>query len=106
MDFDEQIERDERAMERIASALERLAKVEEKKFRAEHPAVRPKRPAVITRPSDDKRDQFDDRADQAWVEETERTASRFKQRYQSPEVGSTPTKAGGSAEDESKPGQG
>ena len=103
VDIAKEIERDERAMERVARALERLATVEEKRFKADHPEPKRKRQAVITRPSDEKREQFSDRAEPEWIAETEETVSRFQQRFESSKIGSTPTQTASPAPDEGKP---
>jgi hypothetical protein len=67
------------AFERIAVALEKIAGIEDK--------TKPRKPAVIERPSDEKKEQFSDRADPEWIEETERTASRFRERFDSTKAG-------------------
>ena len=95
---DDWIERDERAMEktatalnRIADALAKLAGLEEKKFQKQFPHLKRKRPAEITRPSDEKKEQFSDRATDEWVAETEGIVSRFQKRYdEGAKGGSTP----------------
>ena len=69
------------AAERIADALAKLAGLEEKKFQKAYPKEKPRRPAVIERPSDEKKEQYSDRADSEWIGETEQVASRFQKRF-------------------------
>jgi hypothetical protein len=75
------------ALSRIADALAKLADVQEKRYDKDYPKERPRLPAVIERPSDEKKEQYSDRADPEWVEETERTATRFRERFDSAKDG-------------------
>jgi hypothetical protein len=93
------------ALDKIATALTRLAAVESKRFHKEYPKQKPKRAAEITRDTDDKDKQFNDRPTAEWVEETEQVASRFRKAFdEGSKIGSTPAKTGGSPANEHHPG--
>jgi hypothetical protein len=98
------------ALERIATALEVLGKAQNKlamiegvRLKHDIPLAKPKRPAEFTRPTDEKKEQFSDRADSEWIDETERTASRFQQRLEDTE-GNTAAQAGSSRKNQGSTG--
>ena len=76
------LERLATAFEKIATALDRLATIEHDKFVKQYPPEREKRAAEISKPSDDKREQFSDKPSKEWLEETEAAVpSRFQQKF-------------------------
>jgi len=58
-------------LERIAKAFEEHNRIEREKLEKQYPKARPAREAEITRTDDDKREQFTDRAEPQWYDETE-----------------------------------
>jgi hypothetical protein len=71
-------ERGVRSLELIADALQTLAKVESERLSREYPPERSPRGAQINRVSDDKREQYSDKADRQWLEETENALPQIK----------------------------
>jgi len=88
-----QVERGIRSLELIADALQTLAKVESERQRMEVESAkklsemneRIRHGAVINRASDEKREQFSDKASESWLRETEAAIpkSRFEERLES-----------------------
>lgn len=77
------LERLATAFEKLATALDRLATIEHDKFVKQYPPEREKRAAEVIKPDSDKREQYSDKGDPDWFNETEKAAgtpSRFEQR--------------------------
>jgi len=75
-------ERTVSALELIADALQTFAKVESERLSREYPPTRNPKNVEINRTSDDKREQYSDKATDGWLRETEAALpkSRFQQR--------------------------
>jgi hypothetical protein len=80
-----------KGLHRIADALTTLATIEQKKFDKLYPPEATKRDAIISRPDDDEREQFSDRASDKWLAETEEATpegkSRFQERFEAAQAG-------------------
>jgi hypothetical protein len=80
-------ERGIRSLELIADALQTLAKVESERLTREYPPERSPRATQINRASDDKREQYSDKASEEWLKQTEAAIpipkSRFEERLES-----------------------
>src|SRR5437588_2437505 len=89
-------ERTVSALEQIGDALQTLAKVESERLSREYPPTRNPKNVEINRTSDDKREQYSDKATDGWLRETEDAlpTSRFQQRAdtQSRSAGEAPKK--------------
>lgn len=85
MSFDDTInlERLATAFEKIAAALEHRNRIELDRLAKSFPPEKEKRAAEVINPDKDKRDQYSDRAESGWFNETEAALpeSRFKNRY-------------------------
>jgi hypothetical protein len=99
-----------KGLHRIADALTTLATIEQKKFDKLYPPEAPKRDAIISRPDDDEREQFSDRASDKWLAETEEATpegkSRFQERFEAAQAGDnqrTDKKVGRAHKDRSHP---
>lgn len=70
------------AVETIATALKDISLTMALRYGKDFPELKAKRPAEITRPDDEKKEQYSDRATPEFFEETERATgpSRFQRR--------------------------
>lgn len=72
----------EEQFERFLCSIESIARSLELRLKKEFPDEKPKIPAEIFRPDDDRREQFNDRPSEEWLEETEsRLPSRFQAKF-------------------------
>lgn len=90
------LERLATAFEKIAAALEHRNRIELDRLAKSFPPEKEKRAAEIIHPEQAKRDQYSDRADSEWFDETEAALpqTRFKQRFDAANKGNQ----GGTAE--------